>query len=304
MRGPRVYIRGVAIDVETGESTVARVMDGLERGEGGLIVTVNLDHVRRCEHDERYRGLVGRAEIVVADGMPLVWASRVQGTSLPERVAGSDLVWSLCEAASARRRSVFLLGGDPGTAEEAAMVLEKKYPGLRVCGVMAPERGFEHDPVQMDEIEAALVEALPDVVFVALGSPKQEYLAERLRDAVPRAWFIGCGISLSFVAGRVKRAPRWVQRVGLEWLHRLMQEPSRLARRYLADGLPYAAVLIAGAARERIMGSGELRAAERAAPAATSPARRHVSSAAAVRGEASPTFRGGVAEEKRGAERV
>ncbi len=299
MVGPRVFIRGVAIDVETEASTVDRVMGALDAGRGGLMVTVNLDHVRRCELDPRYRDLVERADLVVADGMPLVWASRVQGTSLPERVAGSNLVWSLCEAAAARGRSVFLLGGDPGAAEQSSRVLEKRFPGLRVCGVLVPERGFENDPERLDEIEAALAGASPDIVFVALGSPKQEYLGELMRDALPSAWFVGCGISLSFVAGRIRRAPGWMQRLGLEWLHRLVQEPSRLAKRYLADGLPFAAIVMAGAARERLRGGAQLRV-----ESSNLGARRPSSASAPVLPRTSRAFRGTGSDERRDGERV
>ncbi len=250
----RVDIAGVAIDVETERSTVERVLRALSEGHGGLMVTVNLDHVRRCRRDARYRALVARSELVVADGMPLVWAARVQGTPLPERVAGANLVWSLCERCASAGRSVFLLGGDPGAAERARGVLESRFPGLRVCGTLVPERGFEKDASRMAEIEGSLKASGADVVFVALGSPKQEYLGEALRGAMPRAWFVGCGITLSFVAGSVKRAPGWMQRCGLEWAHRLVQEPGRLARRYLVDGVPFAAVLLAGAAWRRVTG--------------------------------------------------
>lgn len=250
----RISIAGVAIDVETERSTVERVMHALDSGRGGLMVTVNLDHIRRCRRDARYRTLVTQAELVVADGMPLVWASRVQGTPLPERVAGSNLVWSLCAACAGQARSVFLLGGDPGAAAGAKGVLEAKFPGLKVCGVQVPERGFENDTARMAQLEGELAASGADVVFIALGSPKQEYLGERLRHLMPRAWFVGCGITLGFVAGQVKRAPRWMQHSGLEWLHRLTQEPGRLAKRYLVDGIPFAVVLLIGAAWRRVSG--------------------------------------------------
>lgn len=234
-------------------------MRALDEHRGGLMVTVNLDHIRRCRRDERYRTLVARSELVVADGMPLVWASRVQGTPLPERVAGSNLVWSLCESCAARGRAVYLLGGDPGAADGAKAVLEQKYPGLRIAGTHAPERGFEGDTARMERIEAELRASGADVVFIALGSPKQEYLGERLRAVLPAAWFVGCGITLGFVAGQVKRAPLWMQRTGLEWLHRLIQEPGRLARRYLVDGVPFALALLLGAVRRRVTGDAKRR---------------------------------------------
>ncbi|MCB9840668.1 MAG: WecB/TagA/CpsF family glycosyltransferase, partial [Phycisphaeraceae bacterium] len=247
-----MVIAGVSVDVETEASAVRRVLGALDQGLGGLMVTVNVDHLRRCRIDERYAGLVSRAEIVVADGMPLVWASRVRGRSLPERVAGANLVWSMCEAAAARGRRVFLLGGDPGTAEAAKGVLETRYPGIRVCGTQSPERGFENDAGVLERLEASVADSRPEIVLIALGSPKQEYLGERLLEVMPGAWFIGCGISFSFMSGHVRRAPAWMQRCGLEWLHRLAQEPRRLARRYLVEGIPFAASLLFGAFRERL----------------------------------------------------
>jgi len=248
----RVDIAGVLIDPETERSTVERVMRALDERRGGLMVTANLDHLRRCRRDETYRTLVAASELVVADGMPLVWASRVQGTPLPERVTGSNLIWSLCQACAGRGRSVYLLGGDPGAAEGAKAVLERTYPGLRVVGTHAPARGFEKDPAQMARIESALRASGADLVFIALGSPKQEFLGQRLREVLPHAWFVGCGITLGFVAGQVKRAPTGLQRVGLEWMHRLVQEPGRLARRYLVDGVPFGLALLAGAAWRRL----------------------------------------------------
>lgn len=259
---PRVDIAGVVIDAETEASAVERVMRCLDDGRGGLMVTVNLDHVRRCQIDPAYRDLVARSELVVADGMPLVWKARVQGTPLPERVAGSSLIWPLCEACAACGRSVYLLGGDPGAGEAAKAVLERRFPGLRVCGVMSPERGFERDEARMAAIEREVAASGADVVFVALGSPKQEFVAERLLRVMPRTWFIGCGITLSFVAGQVRRAPLWMQRCGLEWTHRLAQEPRRLTRRYLIDGLPFAISLLVRAGWRRITGQGRVRSDE------------------------------------------
>jgi len=185
--------------------------------------------------------------LIVADGMPLIWASRIQGTPLPERVAGSSLISTLSAAAGKQGRSVYLLGGDKGTAEQAADVLKRQYPGVRIAGTYYPEFGFESDEAQMQKLIAHLTAANPDIVYVALGSPKQEWLIGQLRGYLPRAWWLGIGISFSFLSGHVKRAPQWMQRSGLEWLHRLCQEPRRLARRYLVQGLPFAASLFTSA---------------------------------------------------------
>src|SRR5262245_46886249 len=161
--------------------------------------------------------------------MLTVFASRLQGTPLPERVAGSDLISSLSAAAARQGRSIYLLGGSPGSAEGTRAVLQQRHPDLHVAGVDCPPVGFEGDPDAVERVARTVVQGAPDIVLVALGSPKQELLIARLRDRLPGAWWLGVGISFSFLSGHVRRAPRWMRRTGLEWLHRLVQEPRRLA---------------------------------------------------------------------------
>jgi N-acetylglucosaminyldiphosphoundecaprenol N-acetyl-beta-D-mannosaminyltransferase len=205
---------------------------------------------RGCDADV-YARSAGLPRLVVADGMPLIWASRLRGTPLPERVAGSNLIWSLTARAAERGASIFLLGGNPGAAEACAERMRAEYPRVRIAGLMSPPQGFEQDERALDEIVAGLRAAAPDIVYLALGFPKQEELALELAPELPTTWFVGVGISFSFVAGQVQRAPRWMQRAGLEWLHRLAQEPRRLFRRYLVDGLPFAARMFAHALKSR-----------------------------------------------------
>lgn len=248
----RVVLHGVAFDALTERECVRHIADRLDAGRGGWVITPNLDHVRRAQHDEDFRAMLREADLVVPDGMPLIWASRLQGTPLPERVAGSSMVSTLAAAADEAGRSLFLLGGEPGAAEEAGRVLRQRHPSLRIAGTLCPPLGFERDPQQMQAIRAALHNAQPDIVYVALGSPKQERLIRELRGGMSGTWWLGVGISLSFICGRVKRAPPWVQRLGLEWAHRLAQEPRRLARRYLVEGLPFAARLLTRAGLNRL----------------------------------------------------
>ena len=241
---PYVRLHGLDLHAVTEPQAVDHVMEHVCAGRGGWVITPNLDHLRRFTLNPEFAGFFKEAELVVCDGMPLVWACGVQGTPLPERVAGADLIWSLSEAAAERDVPIYLLGGDPGAAEGAGRVLRGHYPALRIVGVECPPRGFDKDEAAVAAIAERLQASQPGIVFVALGSPKQEQIIARIRHVLPKAWFIGVGISFSFVSGRVKRAPKWMRRHGLEWLHRLMQEPRRLAKRYLIDDLPFLRVLM------------------------------------------------------------
>lgn len=250
----RVDITGAWVHKLTMSQAVDHIDRAIAEGQGGWVVTPNLDILHKLTHDAEFAKLVEPATLRLADGMPLVWASKLAGDPLPERVAGSDLVWHICERAAQRNYGVFLLGGDEGIADKAATVLREKYPGLRVVGTHCPPFGFEKDPEQMGLIRTRLTETKPSIVLVALGCPKQERLIDTLRADFPDAWFFGIGISLSFVTGDVKRAPRWVRRIGLEWAHRLLQEPGRLARRYIIVGIPFAFRMLTSAALARFRG--------------------------------------------------
>jgi N-acetylglucosaminyldiphosphoundecaprenol N-acetyl-beta-D-mannosaminyltransferase len=243
----RVSLLGLEIDAVTEAQAVGTVMRGLAEGRGGAVATPNLHHLRQRTHSPELASIFESADLVVADGQPLVWASRLQGTPLPERVAGSELVWSLAAEAALRGRSVFLLGGAPGACDAAAERLRECYPGLAVAGTNCPPLGFEDDPKELAEIGGRLRDAQPDIVYVALGFPKQERLIARLRSEFPRIWFLGVGYSLTFIADERARAPDWVIRLGLEWAHRLVKEPRRLAKRYVVEGIPFAVRLLARA---------------------------------------------------------
>ena len=261
---PTIELHGVKLHAIRETAVITHILNELDSSRGGVVVTPNLDHLRRYRNDMSFGALIVEANLVVADGMPLVWASRLQGTPLPERVPGSNLISTLTCAAGNRGRSVFLLGGDPGTANEAADAMRAKFPNCIIAGTYCPPFGFQDDPKQMSLIIQTLSDAKPDIVFVALGSPKQEKLIHILRPILPNAWWLGVGNSFSFLAGRVKRAPVFMQRIGLEWMHRLFQEPKRLFRRYLIVGLPFAARLLTHAA-----GQGALRKLRRLRSAET-----------------------------------
>ena len=164
----------------------------------------------------------------------------------PVTGASNGLIADLVVEPSCRNNdaSIFLLGGNPNAAEMAAEVLRGSIPTLSVAGNYCPEYGFESDPVGMSAAVASVVKANPSICFCGLGFPKQELLIKELRKRLPATWFLGVGISISFVAGEFQRAPGWAQRTGLEWLHRLTQEPTRLVRRYLVHDFPYVTRLL------------------------------------------------------------
>jgi N-acetylglucosaminyldiphosphoundecaprenol N-acetyl-beta-D-mannosaminyltransferase len=205
----------------------------VEDGTPRYIITANVHYAMLNSHDPRLGPVTRGADLVLADGMPLVWASRGR---LPERVAGSDLVPALCERAAGRGHRVFLLGAAPGIAEQAAANLQSRLPGLTIAGTLAPPFR-DLTAAETAELIDTVRAARPDLLFVAFGQPKGElWVAEHYRDlGVPVTMQIGA--TLDFMAGRVSRAPRWLQRIGLEWAYRLLLEPRRLGGRYLHNGL-------------------------------------------------------------------
>jgi N-acetylglucosaminyldiphosphoundecaprenol N-acetyl-beta-D-mannosaminyltransferase len=232
------------------------MFDGLRSGKGGWVITANLDFLRRFVTDPEARSLYASADLRVADGMPLVWAASLRGEPLPERVPGSSLIWLIAERAATEGRSLYLLGGDPGAAEGAERELKKRWPEIRIAGRSSPWVACPPKPEEVDALSSELSALDPDIVLVAFGSPKQEFIIRALRERLPRCWMMGVGISFSFVAGQLKRAPVWMRRAGLEWVHRLAQDPRRLFTRYVLHDAPFSVRLFAeaiwvGASRRR-----------------------------------------------------
>jgi N-acetylglucosaminyldiphosphoundecaprenol N-acetyl-beta-D-mannosaminyltransferase len=203
----------------------------VEAGGPSYFITANAHYAMLTERDPALRAINERAAFILADGAPLVWASRYGPAPLPERVAGSDLIYDLCERSASRGLGLFLLGGAPGVAEEAARRLEALYPGLRIVGAESPP----FRPLSAEEHEALLGRirrASPDLLLVAFGQPKGEFWLSENLPSLGDVVGVQVGASLDFVAGRVPRAPRLVQRIGMEWAYRMWREPSRLAPRY------------------------------------------------------------------------
>ncbi len=231
----RLMIGRIGFDVLSFQEALSRVMLLATSTRGAYVVTPNVDHVVRAEHDGSFARIANEADLVLADGMPLIWASRLLDRKLPMRIAGSDLAPAVCDAAASLGLSVFLLGGMPGEADLAAQKLRQKNPSLQVVGTVCPPFGFEHDAEECARIVELINQAKPSIVLVGVGSPKQEHWIYTWRDRLDAGVLIGVGATIGFMAGTLRRAPRMMQKIGAEWIYRLSQEPGRLVGRYVKD---------------------------------------------------------------------
>ncbi|HEY1958248.1 MAG TPA: WecB/TagA/CpsF family glycosyltransferase [Polyangiaceae bacterium] len=238
----RVWIGEVPIDPLTFDEALDAIDRLVTAREGGTVFTPNVDHVVMADHDEAFRAAYRDVSLSLVDGMPVLWASRLLGRALPEKVSGSDLVPRLVERAASRGWRVYLLGGAEGSAAIAARALESH--GVEVAGFSAPRVPVSASPAAHAELADAIAKTEPDLVLVGLGAPKQELFATAVRDRLRPAVLLGVGASIDFLAGAVPRAPAWVSQNGLEWLYRLGREPRRLWRRYLLRDPQFFALIL------------------------------------------------------------
>jgi len=207
------------------------------------IVTGNLDHLYRLEHDEEFQQAYQSASLVLADGMPIVWLSRLFRSSgeqvLPERVAGSDLLIELARHSSVTGTRLFLLGGAPGAADGTRAVLEARFPGCVICGTYCPPYESFNTAEEQEQIRKIVRVANPDILLVAFGAPKQEKWILRNKALLGVPVLLGVGGSFEMASGMVKRAPKLFQMLGMEWAFRMLQDPSRLWHRYIGNDLPF-----------------------------------------------------------------
>jgi len=250
----RVAIDGLQFDdVTIGEATARIVELAKLRDRPRFVCTGNLDHLAIAAADREFKAAYEAADLVVADGAPVVWLSRLGGTPLKERVAGSDLFWTLGQASAEHGVTLFFLGGVEGAAEAAKAELERRYPGTKIIGTYCPPFETFGTQEEQDKIRDVVQAARPDVLLVAFGAPKQEkWIAKNLeRLGVPVA--IGVGGSFEMASGMLKRAPVWMQRSGLEWAYRFAQQPRRLFDRYIVRDIPHLAKAAVRTAASRVM---------------------------------------------------
>ena len=230
----KTQLLGVSFEQATMASAVAQVLDAARQGKKGLIVTPNVDHIVMLQDDAEMRRIYEKALFRYADGMPIVWLSQfVKRSPLPERVAGSDLLIALCKKSAGTGLNLYFLGGNPGIAEKAAHKLRQQYDGLNIVGTWCPPFGFENNPTESNLIITDINSRNVDILFIGVGAPKQEKWADAHIDRLQVGPILCVGASFDFAAGTTKRAPQWIQKIGLEWVWRLAKEPGRLWKRYL-----------------------------------------------------------------------
>lgn len=216
-------------------------IDSLIWQESGLayVVTPNVDHIVKLQKDQEFLNIYNEADLILADGVPIIWAARFLGLHIKEKVSGSDLFPMLCRRAAENGQTMFFLGGREGVAEKAKAKLIQSYPDLQIVGIYSPPFGFENDLKENYKIINMINNVKPDILCVGLGAPKQEKWIYNNRQKYNAKVALGIGASFDFVAGTVERAPKWMQKVGLEWFYRTIKEPKRMYKRYFIDDMKF-----------------------------------------------------------------
>jgi len=245
---PAITLMGCRIDNLSMEETLGRVEQFIRAGTPHQHVVVNVDKLVKASRDAQLRRIINACALVNVDGMPVVWAARLLGKPLKERVAGVDLFEALMRRSGERGWRVFLLGARAEVVAAVADTYQRRYPALAIAGW--------RDGYWQGEAEEALVAEQvrasgADLLFVAFGSPRKEQFLGRWQASMRIPFAMGVGGSFDVAAGRVKRAPRWMQRAGLEWFYRFLQEPRRMFHRYFIEDMAFVWLLIKEAARMR-----------------------------------------------------
>lgn len=239
----KVEIGKAKIDNLTQQNAIGQIQQIIEKGEKGYVVTPNLDHIVKLHEDPEFVECYENAALVLTDGNPLIWASKLLGTPIQALITGSDLFPALCKQAAQAGYSMFFLGGLDGVAEKAAENLISKYPGLKIVGTYSPPFGFEKDKEENEYIIRIINEVKPNLLFVGVGAPKQEKWMYRNIDKLEINVALGIGASFDFEAGKIKRAPRIVRKVQMEWFWRFSHEPKRLVKRYFKDSFKFLPII-------------------------------------------------------------
>ncbi len=233
----RIKFLNTFIDNLTYEEALISIENLIKKQKNCYIVTPNLDHIVMLETDEMFAEIYSNADLILADGKPLIWISKLLNTPIKQKISGSDIFPKICEMAALYNFTVFILGAAEGIAKKAANNLEARYTGLKIIGTYSPPIGFENNYDELNKIKRKILENKPDILAVSLGSPKGEkFIYQHINEYnIPLS--ISIGATIDFEAGNIKRAPKWMSEHGMEWLFRITQDPKRLTKRYWNDAL-------------------------------------------------------------------
>jgi N-acetylglucosaminyldiphosphoundecaprenol N-acetyl-beta-D-mannosaminyltransferase len=230
----RVNVLGVGISALNLQSAIAQIADAIRDRRKGYICVTGVHGVMEAQTDERFRTILNNAFLCTPDGMPMVWVGKIRGQSDMRRVYGPDLMLDICAWSQANACRHFFFGGAPGVADQLAEKLKERFPKLEVAGTFTPP--FRPlNPDEENDLREKVRAARPDIFWVGLSTPKQEKFMAEYLPKLDATLMIGVGAAFDFLSGRVKQAPRWMQRTGLEWFYRLCSEPRRLAGRYFKN---------------------------------------------------------------------
>lgn len=242
----RITLMGCQVDNLSMEETLGKVEGFIQSGQPHQHVVVNVDKLVKASRDQHLRQIINECALVNVDGMPVVWASRLLGKPLKERVAGVDLFEALMRRAGEKGWRVFLLGAREEVVSAVRDTYQRKYPALRICGYRNGYwKGEQEEAQVVEQIRASQA----DLLFVAISSPKKEQFLGRYQAQMKIPFAMGVGGTFDVAIGRVKRAPLWMQKSGLEWFYRFLQEPRRMFRRYFIDDMAFIWLFIKEAAR-------------------------------------------------------
>lgn len=239
----RINFLNTKIDNLTMKEAIKEIDKLVISGKPSYVVTPNVDHIVKLEKDEEFQKVYKEANLILADGMPLIWISKLKKMPIKEKVSGSDLFPNVCKLAAEKGYRMFLLGAAEGVAKKAAENLMNKYHGLNIVGTYSPSYGFEKKEDEIRKIIKIINEVKPDILAVGLGAPKQEKFLSKYRNELNVPISLAIGASIDFEAGNIRRAPIWMQKVGLEWFYRLLKEPKRMFKRYLIDDIKILSII-------------------------------------------------------------
>lgn len=219
------------------DETLNTIKELIRNGKKSYIIPINVDVVIKIENDPYLKQITDHADMVLVDGKPLVWISRLYHRPIKGKISGSDLIPELCKVASSEGYRIFIIGGKKGIAELAKTKLERQLPTIKIVGTYAPPFGFEQNKYELQKINQLISQKHPDLLVVCFGCPKQEKWIYENYQKYDAKVSICAGATVDFLAGNVKRAPRWMSEHGLEWFYRFLQEPHRMFKRYFWDDI-------------------------------------------------------------------